>query len=110
MVRRRDYTSVPVRARRLWILVCALALAVGLGACGQEADPSTADNEGVYIDAGPITYQVQISRELNPYKVEDRQYLAGLPAGTGHADPRPGVVRRVPVGQEPDERAHVHVG
>ena len=87
MVRRRDYTSGPVRARRLWILVCALALAVGLGACGQEADPSSAENDGVYVDAGPITYQLQISRQLNQYAVEDRQYLAGLPQGQGTLTP-----------------------
>jgi hypothetical protein len=36
----------------------------------------------VYVGAGPITYQLQISRELNPYAVEDRQYLTGLPSGT----------------------------
>lgn len=87
MVRRRDYTSGPVRARRLWILVCALALAVGLGACGQESDPSSAENDGVYVDAGPITYQLQISRQLNQYAVEDRQYLSGLPQGQGTLTP-----------------------
>lgn len=68
-------------ARRAWILVCALALAVGLGACGQEAAPPSGENDGVYVDAGPITYQLQVSRQLNQYAVEDRQYLTGLPAG-----------------------------
>ena len=74
-------------ARRLWIIVCALALAVGLGACGQVSDPSSAENDGVYVDAGPITYQLQVSRQLNQYAVEDRQYLAGLPTGQGHLTP-----------------------
>ena len=74
-------------ARRVWILVCALALAVGLGACGQVSDPSSSENDGVYVDAGPITYQLQISRQLNQYAVEDRQYLAGLPAGQGTLTP-----------------------
>ena len=68
-------------ARRVWILVCAFALAVGLGACGQESQPSSSENDGVYVDAGPVTYQLQVSRQLNQYAVEDRQYLAGLPAG-----------------------------
>jgi hypothetical protein len=72
-----------VRARRLWILVCALALAVGLAACGQKSDPSSSENDGVYVNAGPITYQLQVSRQLNQYAVEDSQYLAGLPTGQG---------------------------
>ena len=37
----------------------------------------------MYVDAGPITYQLQISRQLNQYATEDSQYLAGLPAGPG---------------------------
>jgi hypothetical protein len=71
-----------VSARRLWIIVCAVGLVVGLAACGQEDRPPSELNNGVYVDAGPITYQLQISRELNQYAVEDRQYLAGLPAGS----------------------------
>ena len=86
-MRRRYYTFAPVSARRVWILVCALALAVGLGACGQVSDPSSSENDGVYVDAGPITYQLQISRQLNQYAVEDRQYLAGLPVGQGTLTP-----------------------
>ncbi|MGZ4174069.1 MAG: hypothetical protein ACXVQR_06285 [Solirubrobacteraceae bacterium] len=63
-------------------------LALTLGACGhKEAHPHYADTEGVYVDAGPITYQVQLSRELNPYNVEDQEYLRGLPRGT--TAPRP---------------------
>jgi hypothetical protein len=70
-----------VSARRLAILVCALGLALGLGACGQVSQPSSSDNDGVYVDGGPITYQLQISRELNPWATEDKQYLVGLPSG-----------------------------
>ncbi len=86
-MRRRDYTSAPVSARRLWIVVCALALAVGLAACGQVADPTSAENDGVYVDAGPITYQLQVSRQLNQYTTEDSQYLSGLPRGQGTLTP-----------------------
>lgn len=65
--------------RRLRILACSLALAFGLAACGhKEAHPTVADNEGFYVDAGPITYQVQLSRQLNPYSVEDSEYLGGV--------------------------------
>ncbi len=59
------------------MLTPALALALALPGCGQKSHPTSADNEGVYVDAGPITYQVQLSRELNPYATEDRQYLVG---------------------------------
>lgn len=73
--------------RRLLILASALGLAVCLAACGQTSQPSSDLNNGVYVDAGPITYQLQVSRELNQYGVEDRQYLAGLPAGTAALTP-----------------------
>jgi hypothetical protein len=76
-----------VSARHLWILACALGLAVGLAACGQTSQPTSDLSNGVYVDAGPITYQLQVSRELNQYAVEDKQYLAGLPAGTGGVGP-----------------------
>ena len=41
----------------------------------------------MYVDAGPITYQLQVSRQLNQYTVEDSQYLAGLPTGQGTLTP-----------------------
>lgn len=62
-------------------ILSAIALAVGLGACGighKVSHPTTADGEQIYVDAGRATYQVQITRALNPYGTEDRQYLAGL--------------------------------
>jgi hypothetical protein len=65
-------------ARRLATLVCAIPLALVLAACGHKlAHPTTADSEGVYVDAGPVTYQVQVSRQLNPFSTEDRWYLVG---------------------------------
>jgi len=70
-----------VSARRLWIFVCALGASLSLAACGQTAQPTSILNNGVYVDAGQITYQLQVSRELNPFATEDQQYLAGLPSG-----------------------------
>ena len=70
------------RARRLAAPACALLLALGLAACGKTNDPSSAENNGVYVDAGPVTYQLEVSRELNQYATEDSQYIRGLPAGT----------------------------
>ncbi len=65
-------------ARRLWILASGLLLALGLAACGhKQAHPAASDNEGVYVDAGPITYQVQVSRELNQFNIEDSEYING---------------------------------
>jgi hypothetical protein len=81
-----------VTLRRSLIALCALVFALGLTACGNHhphlaggqasgQDSADANNNGGYVDAGPITYQLQISRELNQYGVEDSQYLKGLPAG-----------------------------
>lgn len=73
--------------RRLWISICAFGLVVGLAACGQVGQPVSTLNNGVYITSGPITYQLQVSRELNPYLTEDSQYVSGLPAGAGAVGP-----------------------
>ena len=71
----------PVAFRRLCAVSGALALALGLGAC-QLSHPTSGDGEGLYVDAGPISYQVQISRQLNPFSAEDREYINGV-SGTG---------------------------
>jgi hypothetical protein len=57
-----------------------VATASLLSACGTH-HPNTADanNDGAYVKAGPVTYQLQVSRLLNPYSPEDSGYLAGLP-------------------------------
>jgi hypothetical protein len=74
-------------ASRAAQLVVLAVLGLVLGSCGhKESHPTVADNEGVYVDAGPITYQVQLSRELNPFSQEDRQYLVGLRASPPKPD------------------------
>jgi hypothetical protein len=68
--------------RRLVLLLAAVALfAAG---CGNRSNSQTteAQTEGLYMDAGSLLYQVQISRYLNPADPEDAAYLTGLPAGT----------------------------
>jgi hypothetical protein len=63
-------------------LVFLAAFAVVLAGCGNKTALTTvADTEGIYVDVGGLTYQVQLSRFLNPGDVEDKQYLQGLPAG-----------------------------
>jgi hypothetical protein len=73
-----------VRIRSLVALACA---AVVLAGCGKTTRPASVENNGVYVDAGPVTYQLQISRELNQYSTEDAQYVNGLPAGTTPPSP-----------------------
>ncbi len=62
-----------------------MLIAVGLAACGKLSHPTAVDSEGEYVDAGPITYQVQVSRQLNPYAADDRQFLAGASSPTPSA-------------------------
>jgi len=71
------------RLLRLPLLLALLLLAAtALAACGSGQNEPTRHgaDEGSYIQAGPLVYQVEISRELNPRSVEDAQYLQGLPA------------------------------
>jgi hypothetical protein len=78
-----------VNARRPLILVCALVLALGVAACGGSTPGHVADanNNGGYVNANHLTYQLQISRQLNQYLTEDSQYVKGLPAGVSASLP-----------------------
>lgn len=69
------------RLRLPLILLVALLAALTLTACGGHKQPTQhGEGEGAYIQAGPLIYQVQLSRQLEPSNVEDREYLEGLPA------------------------------
>jgi hypothetical protein len=72
------------RLLRLPLLAAAALLAaLTLVACGGAKQPTThGEGEGAYVQAGPLIYQVQMSRELNPANVEDIEYLEGLPTST----------------------------
>jgi hypothetical protein len=59
--------------------------ALALGACGDShtrvVTGTYAGGSGKnapYLNVGPLVYEVQLSRELNPYNTEDAAYLAGL--------------------------------
>lgn len=81
---------------RLRIVLAAVALAIGASGCATSSpsdvhhaggilsgrEVADSNNDGAYIDANGMTYQLQISRVLNPWGAEDRQYFKGLPAGT----------------------------
>jgi hypothetical protein len=62
--------------RKLVLLVFVAAFVAGCG--NKTATISVAETEGVYVDVGGLTYQVQMSRYLNPFDVEDKEYLRGL--------------------------------
>ena len=50
-----------------------LGAALALAGCGDKLETRTVgETEGLYIDVGDLKYQVQISRIINPYDVEDR--------------------------------------
>jgi hypothetical protein len=81
-------SPVIFRRRHLPLLAalgCLVALA-GCGGVGNHANGTEAgaDNNGAYITVGNMTYQLQVSRQLNQFSVEDHQYLTGLPASTQH--------------------------
>jgi len=93
-----------VSPRRLRIAVAAVAITIGASGCatssydtahqkkgGPLAGHEVADdnNDGAYVSAGAMTYQLEISRELNPYGAEDSQYLKGLPKGTSSTGLKP---------------------
>ncbi len=71
--------------RKLPLAALALLLALALGACGDSHTRVTTGTyagesgaQAPYLDVGPLTYEVQLSRELSPYDVEDSAYLQGL--------------------------------
>ena len=75
---------------RIPAVLLSLALAGTLAACGEEAQPEqrnesfqsvnaqVAETEGIYLDVDGLKYQVQISRQLNPGLVDDRDYFTGV--------------------------------
>ncbi len=78
--------SLNKRILRLPVLLAVVLLAVGVGGCGFEhrtdqtgvsQDELSAGNEP-YFWVGPVTYQVQVSRQLNPFDPIDVEYLAGV--------------------------------
>ncbi|MEA2297559.1 MAG: hypothetical protein QOF77_495 [Solirubrobacteraceae bacterium] len=68
-----------MRPGRIIILIAIVACAALVAACGGDTTNNRhASNEGVYVDLGHLKYQVELSRQLNPYDGEDSSYLLGL--------------------------------
>jgi hypothetical protein len=73
------------RPRKLSLALPALLAVLALSACGDSHTRVTtgtyAGESGAnapYLNVGPLIYEVQLSRELNPANSEDATYLAGL--------------------------------
>jgi hypothetical protein len=82
------------RLRKLPLLGLILLVAGALGACGDSHTKVTtgtyageSGQNAPYLDVGPLVYEVQLSRELNPYDVEDSAYLEGLSAEQSKLEP-----------------------
>ena len=78
--------SSPLRKLLLAVLA-ARSRSLALGACGDSHTRVTtgtyAGESGAnapYLNVGPLVYEVQLSRELNPYQHEDAAYLRGSDA------------------------------
>jgi hypothetical protein len=73
--------------RRTLAIAMSLALVASLSACGNKQKKTVkAETEGIYLDVGDLKYQVQISRQLNPADIEDRDYLHGVGDQLGPED------------------------
>ncbi|MBX5440378.1 MAG: hypothetical protein IRZ32_02500 [Solirubrobacteraceae bacterium] len=69
-----------MKLRRVLALTAVSAFALPLAACGNKQEVVThGHTEGSYLNVGGLTYQVQISRQLNPNDVTDRSYLVQVP-------------------------------
>lgn len=93
------YSPLPSRSagrlrRTLFALAAAVLAALALGACGESHTRVTtgtyagsSGKNAPYLNVGPLVYQVQISRELNPYNTEDSSYLLGLTPAQSKLNP-----------------------
>jgi hypothetical protein len=80
--------------RKLALLAAAALAAAALGACGESHTKITtgtyAGESGAnapYLNVGPLVYEVQLSRQLNPTNSEDSGYLQGVPFSEGRLLP-----------------------
>ena len=90
--------------RRPLALLLVLAASLALAACGKENETTkVGETEATYLTLGGLKYQVQISRQLNPFDTEDRAYVQGVDDTTPLGqDAWFGVFMRV---QNPTDRA-----
>jgi hypothetical protein len=75
-----------LRNPRASLLVLLLVPVLALSACSDDSHTRVttgtyageSGQNAPYLNVGPLIYEVQLSRELNPYDTEDATYLTGL--------------------------------
>ncbi len=82
------------RPCKILLVALALGAVLALSACGDShtriSTGTYAGESGAnapYLDVGPLSYEVQLSRELNPTNSEDASYLQGLSATERKLEP-----------------------
>jgi hypothetical protein len=82
------------RLRKISIAVLAVVAVFALAACGDSHTRVTtgtyageSGKNAPYLNVGPLVYEVQLSRELNPANIEDAAYLKGLTPAEAHLAP-----------------------
>jgi hypothetical protein len=75
-------------------VIFALVAVFALSACGDSHTRVTtgtyageSGQNAPYLNVGPLVYEVQLSRELNPANIEDAAYLKGLSPAEAHLAP-----------------------
>ncbi len=82
------------RLRKIPLVVFAVVAVFALAACGDSHTRVTtgtyageSGKNAPYLNVGPLVYEVQLSRELNPTNIEDAAYLKGLTPAEAHLAP-----------------------
>jgi hypothetical protein len=82
------------RLRKISSVVLAVVAVFALAACGDSHTKVTtgtyageSGKNAPYLNVGPLVYEVQLSRELNPANIEDAAYLKGLTPAEAHLAP-----------------------
>ena len=73
------------RIPRTWLLAILLVPALALSACSDDSHTRVttgtyageSGQNAPYLNVGPLIYEVQLSRELNPYDTEGRRFVTG---------------------------------
>jgi hypothetical protein len=73
------------RSKKTTLAALTVLAILALGACGESHTRVTtgtyageSGKNAPYLNVGPLIYEIQLSRELNPYDTEDASYLTGL--------------------------------
>jgi hypothetical protein len=82
----RPSSTAPRSLGKLMLLVALLVSMLALSACSDNSHTRVttgtyageSGQNAPYLNVGPLVYEVQLSRELNPYDTEDSTYLSGL--------------------------------